>query len=74
MRLPREIIIRIHPDGKVEFETFGFVGKSCVELSEYLERLLVGEKPDSNDIQRDLKVDYYLTDVEQELNQEDRNY
>lgn len=73
MQLPREIKIRVRPDGKVEVETFGFVGKSCAELSDYLERLLAGEQPDSEDIQRELKVDYYLADVQQEMGQEDRN-
>ena len=73
MHLPREVKILIHPDGKVEIETFGFVGKSCAELSEYLERLLAGENPDSDDIQQNMKVEYYLADIEQELGQEDRN-
>ena len=72
MKLPREVKIRVRPDGKVEVETFGFVGSSCAELSEYLERLLAGERPQSDDVQREMKVDYYLAEEEQELGQEDR--
>jgi acylphosphatase len=72
MKLPREVKIRVRPDGKVEVETFGFVGSSCAELSEYLERLLAGERPQSDDVQREMKVDYYLAEEQQELGQEDR--
>ncbi len=72
MKLPREVKIRVRPDGKVEVETFGFVGSSCAELSEYLKRLLAGERPQSDDVQREMKVDYYLAEEEQELGQEDR--
>jgi hypothetical protein len=72
MKLPREVKIRVRPDGKVEVETFGFVGSSCAELSDYLERLLAGEHPQSDDVQREMKVDYYLAEEQQELGQEDR--
>ena len=45
MKLPREVKIRIRPDGKVEIATVGFVGESCVKLSEILERALAGSGP-----------------------------
>jgi hypothetical protein len=72
MQLPRQVKIRVRPDGKVEVETSGFVGKSCAELSEYLEKLLAGEQPQADDIQREFTADYYLTDVQEELTQEDK--
>jgi hypothetical protein len=72
MQLPRQVTIRVRPDGKVEVETSGFVGKSCAELSEYLEKLLAGEQPQAEDVQREFTADYYLMDEEAELHQEDR--
>jgi hypothetical protein len=72
MKLPREVVVRIRPNGKVEIETFGFVGESCTEIAAYLERLLAGENPDAEDVQQDLKAEYYLADQEQELDAADR--
>jgi hypothetical protein len=73
LRLPREVKIRIRPDGKVEIETEGFVGKSCAEVAGFLERLLAGEQPDADDVQHEFKAEYYLADVERKLDLEDRN-
>lgn len=73
MILPREIKIRIRPDGKVEVETFGFTGQSCAELSEYLERLLAGDRAARDDLQRKLKPEYYLAEQDHELDLEDRD-
>ena len=72
LKPPREIKIRIRPDGKVEIETFGFTGQSCAELSEYLERLLAGDKAASDDVQRELKPEYYLAEQDHELGLEER--
>ena len=72
MILPREISIRIRPDGKVEVETFGFTGKSCSELSEYLERVFAGDEVERDDVRRELKPEYYLAEQDNELNVEDR--
>jgi hypothetical protein len=72
MKLPREVVIRIRPNGKVEIETFGFVGSSCAEVAEFLERLLAGENPEEGDIQRDLKPEYYLAEQESEIDVRDR--
>jgi hypothetical protein len=72
MKLPREVVIRIRPNGKVEIETFGFVGTSCAEIAEFLERILAGENPEQDDIQRDLKPEYYLEEQEEEIDVRDR--
>ena len=73
MILPREIKIRIRSDGKVEVETFGFTGQSCAELSEYLERLLVGDRVTRDDVQHELKPEYYLAEQDHDLDVEDRD-
>ena len=70
MKLPREVEIRIHKDGRVEIVTHGFAGKSCLELSEFLERQLAGEDPD--EVQRELQPEYYFDEVEQDADAEDR--
>jgi hypothetical protein len=73
MKLPREVKIRIRTDGKVEIETFGFVGESCVKLSEVFERVLGPEDPDSDDkAVRDLKPEYYLQQQAEEVDVTDR--
>ena len=73
LRTPREVRIVIRPDGRVEVETAGFVGKSCAELSAFLEKALAGESPDKDDVQRDYQPEYYLAEQTQELGLEDRN-
>lgn len=73
MILPREITIRVRPDGKVEVETLGFTGQSCLEVSAFLERLLAGDAAGRDDVQRDLKPEYYLAEQDHELDLEDRN-
>ena len=64
MKLPEEVTIRIRPDGIVEVETHGVTGSACTDISGYLERLLTGGGGD-DDVERDLKAEYYLPDVEQ---------
>ena len=32
-----EIIVKIHPDGRVEIDAVGFSGKGCVEATKFLE-------------------------------------
>jgi hypothetical protein len=73
MKLPREVKIRIRTDGKVEIETFGFLGESCVKLSELFERALAPEGPDSDGkIIRDLKPEYYVQEQLGGIDVEDR--
>ena len=68
MQLPKEIKIRIRPDGKVELETEGFVGSSCAEVSDFFEKLLIGNTGDEGSVHREFKTEYYLaeTNLEQE--------
>ena len=73
MKLPREVKILIRQDGKVEIETFGFVGKSCAELSEFLEKLLAGENPEETEVEQNFKPEYFLVEQDQEIGLEDRN-
>lgn len=73
MKLPREVKILLRTDGKVEIETFGFVGESCAKLSEVFERALAPNGPDSDDkIVRDLKPEYYLQEQIGQVDVEDR--
>jgi hypothetical protein len=73
MKLPREVKIHIKTDGKVEIETFGFVGESCVKLSDVFARALAPEGPDSDErVVRDLKPEYYIQEQVGELDVEDR--
>ncbi len=72
MKLPREVVVRIRPDGKVEVETLGFVGSSCAEVAAYLERLLTGDHPDADDVRREWKAEYYLAEKEEEVDVRDR--
>ncbi|MGA2030917.1 MAG: DUF2997 domain-containing protein [Thermoguttaceae bacterium] len=73
MKLPREVKIHIRTDGKVEIETFGFVGESCAKLSEVFERALAPEGPDSGDkVVRELKPEYYVQEQVGEVDVEDR--
>jgi len=67
MKLPREVVVRIRKDGRVEFETFGFVGSSCAELADYLERIVAGDNPSEGDIKRELKPEFFLSEAEQEI-------
>ena len=65
MKLPQDVIIKIHPDGKVEVETEGFTGESCVEIVAMIERILAGENPDDGEIRREFKPEYHLAETEQ---------
>lgn len=53
----KEIEITIAPDGSVHIETMGVKGKSCLELTKFLEEALGGE------LKRELKPDYYEPDT-----------
>ena len=72
MQLPREIKIRIRPDGNVELETEGFVGSSCAEVSEFFEKLLTGDAGGDGSVHRELKPEYYLAETNLEQEHEDR--
>lgn len=73
MKLPREVKIRIRPDGKVEVETHGFVGESCLKVSDVIEKALAGGGPDADDrIERELKPEYYQVEQEAHLDAEER--
>ena len=73
MKLPREVKILIRTDGKVEIETFGFVGVSCANSRTYLNEPWLPEVPDSDQrIVRDLKPEYYVQDQIGEIDVEDR--
>ena len=72
MQLPREVKIRIRPNGKVELETEGFVGSSCAEVSEFFEKLLVGATDDAGSVHREYKPEYYLAETNLEQEHEDR--
>jgi hypothetical protein len=74
MKLPREVKIRIRPDGKVEIATVGFVGESCVKLSEILERALAGSGPgDEARVARELRPEYYIQEQTQDADATDRS-
>jgi hypothetical protein len=73
MRLPRNVKISIRPDGRVEVETHGFVGESCVDLSKALEQALAGDiGPDDDRVSRELRPEYYLRDLTNEAEVDDR--
>ena len=72
MQLPREIKIKIRPNGKVELETEGFVGSSCAEVSEFFEKLLIGNSDHEGGVHREFKPEYYL--AETSLEQENEEY
>lgn len=74
MNLPREVKIRIRLDGKVEIETHGFVGESCVKLSEILERVLApaGDAGRRDPVVRELKPEFYLREQSGGIHVEDR--
>ena len=73
MKLPREVKIRIRPDGKVEVQTHGFVGESCVDLSKVLEQALAGAGPGDEDrVARELLPEYYIQEQGQEADVKDR--
>ena len=74
MKLPREVKIRIRPDGKVEIETLGFVGESCVKLSQILESALADPDPgDQERVSRELKPEYYIQEQGQNVDATDRS-
>ena len=73
MKISREVRVRILPDGKVEVETHGFRGESCVQLSKVLERALAGDGPDADDrVSRELQPEYYQQDIEVDIDVRNR--
>ena len=73
MKLPREVKIRIRPDGKVEVQTHGFVRESCVNLSKVLEKALAGAAPgDEERVVRELLPEYYIQEQGQDVDVKDR--
>ena len=72
MQLPREVKIRIKPNGKVELETEGFVGPLCAEVSEFFEKLLTGSTNNGGSVHREYKPEYYLAETNLEQENEDR--
>ena len=49
----KKMIVKFYPDGRVEIETKGFAGKSCVDFSAPFEKLL-GRK-----VEERKKAEYY---------------
>ena len=58
----KQIEICIHPDGKIDAETFGIKGKSCLKYVELLEKMLRAQTIDS-----DYTSEYY--EGEEEMTQ-----
>jgi hypothetical protein len=63
METPRTLKVRIHPDGKVELETDGFVGPSCADLTRKLATILAGSGAPDRAIEERLKPEYYVADA-----------
>jgi len=63
-----EIILTFNEDGSVTKETKGFIGKECVDKTEFLEEALGKKKGE-----RRLKASYY-EEKEQEQNQNRTKY
>ncbi len=55
----KQIEICIHPDGKIDAETFGIKGKGCLKYVELLEKMLHAQTVDS-----DYTSEYYETEEE----------
>jgi hypothetical protein len=62
-----EFEIIIGPDGKISIDIKGASGKSCIELTEFLEKAL-GEVED-----RQLKPEYYTQEVKKEQKRQQRS-
>ena len=56
----KEIVIDVSDDGEVKIQTRGFVGKSCIQESQFLKDLL------GNEMSRQLIPAYYVTGKEKE--------
>lgn len=56
-----EIILTFNPDGTIKKETKGFVGKTCVSVTKFIEEAL-GEASD-----RQYKSEYYDEHVEEQV-------
>lgn len=55
----KQIEICIHPDGKIDAETLGIKGKSCLKYVELLEKMLHAQTVDS-----DYTSEYYESEEE----------
>ena len=62
-----EFEIVIGPDGKISIDVKGAKGKSCIELTEFLEQAL-GEVTD-----RQMKPEYYTQETKQEQKRQQRS-
>lgn len=61
--MSKTITIRIHPDGKIEGETHGIKGKSCMKYIKILEQMLEARTVDSN-----FTKEYYEESLERSEN------
>jgi hypothetical protein len=57
----RSVRVRIRPDGRIEAETIGFVGESCLAVIPDLEDLLVAKTTESH-----VTEEYFLSAEEQQ--------
>lgn len=57
--MSKQIKLKIFPDGQVQAETLGIVGKKCTDYISVLEHLLDAECIDS-----ERKPEYYIEDTE----------
>ena len=60
MQPTRELKVRIHPDGRVEVETDGFVGPSCANVSQLLAEAVAGPDAAQDDVSIRFKPAYYM--------------
>ena len=68
----KKIIIKIHPDGRVESQTQNIKGKSCLKYLQPLEQLLDAQVTDSNftpEYQEEEVSDSSSEHIEASLNQ-----
>lgn len=57
----KEVVVTVTPDGRIEMEAVGFKGKSCVDATEWLEKLLGETK------ERKFRPEYYQREEQRQL-------
>lgn len=62
MQPARSVTVRVHPDGRVEVETDGFVGPSCADVALRIAGAVTGTDDGGDDLQIDHKPAYYMTE------------